>query len=233
MSFTIPDRKIKYYKPESKHGDLYLTEKLGDDTRMLTYFAQLLKVMANPDIYDKAVEGANGQLNKGLGELGYEDYTKDTVREIAGYWDSKNIWQDVLPKYLTKEQVKTMQNMCFMYGSMKKKSKSVVIPIADISGEAMTTTNYRDWSFNLTGKESFNVSDYIESGRNNTAGAPTPAEMAMVVRIKNGREVGNSWSHPSATEPIENVTPIYLYRNEHLVPYFRPGAVIKDKKGPN
>ena len=55
----------------------------------------------------------------------------------------------------------------------------------------------------------------------------------MVVRIKNGRELGNGWSHPSATEPIKNVTPIYLYRNEHLVPYFRPGDVIKDKKGSN
>ena len=231
VSFTIPGRKLKHYDSDSKHGELYITKDLGDDTRMLTYFAQLFKVMANPDIYDRAVEGANGQLNKGLGELGYEAYTKETVREIAGYWDSKGIWDSSTPKYLPKEQVKTMQNMCFLYGSMNKKSKSLVVPIADISGETMTTTNYRNWSITFTGKESFNVSDYIEFGRNNTAGAPAPAEMAMVVRIKNGRELGNSWSHPSATEPIKNVTPIYLYRNEHLVPYFRPGDVIKDKKG--
>lgn len=95
---NVPEKSVNFIKLSDKgYADYYLPTQLGNCSGSLEHLQnlfKLLKVLINPEYYNAA------GYDHGIGGISKEEFTKDKVTLVSEYWDSENIWKQVLPKHV-------------------------------------------------------------------------------------------------------------------------------------
>lgn len=95
---NVPEKSVNFIKlTESGYADYFLPTQLGNCSGSLEHLQnlfKLLRVIDSPDRYDEPT------YDKGIGGIDKQEFTKDKVSLVSEYWDTENIWKQVLPKHV-------------------------------------------------------------------------------------------------------------------------------------
>lgn len=95
---NVPEKSVNFIKlSESGYADYFLPTQLGNCSGSLEHLQnlfKLLRVIDSPDRYDEST------YDKGIGGIDKQEFTKDKVSLVSEYWDTENIWKQVLPKHV-------------------------------------------------------------------------------------------------------------------------------------
>ena len=197
----------------------YVVENMTAQKNSMKYLAQLLSILSNPSQFQQVVGSQNFDGTKGFAGLPFqkgESMSNEEIVKVAENWDQKGIWDLVKPKDMSVSDFKSYfsQMLTFIYGNYNTDKSTLVITIArynDASNFFRGTPKYNEADFNML-SESFDIRSYVEKG---TASYNNIGSKALVVNWKNGMTLQGTMSlqNPSPTEPLENVTTVYRFKN--------------------
>ncbi len=183
VSLQMTTDNFKTYKATSSRGKHVVPTKLGNSVENLTYFAELLGVLVDPDNYtDNWFTG--GVRKHGLCDLDNDLYTPDYIKALANLWDKRDIWGMVtgsIGKGYFSTQAKN-KTLTFFYNGYSSFGVTMTLWTATFSGVSLSTTQASERKWKMANAK-FDINDYIETGfaGNNCTIGPI---FAVAVRYK-------------------------------------------------
>ena len=230
FSFQLTSDNYKTFKATTKRKETIVPTKLDKDTRMMKYLMNLLYVMANPnDCADLFQKGR--VLEDGMGELGAGAYSVSMLQEIAQNWQSQNIWNH-LP--VTAGFFKQPNVNVLYYGYSSRLSSTVKLFCMRYSGDAYSTANEADYSWDMNTNQEFDAHVFAKDGGVSKSYKVGP-DRAIIVRYKKQTDLMKGYKDPTkAMDPTQKVIKdVYRYAEhkaqQSLGRSFYPGDVIQDK----
>ncbi len=211
ISLPLPGLKIQY-----------VPTNMAAQKNSMKYLAQLLSILSRPSEFQQKVGSQAFDGKKGFAGLPVDpgnSMTNEEIVKVAQNWDEKGIWNLVKPRDMSVSEFKSYFNqlLTFIYGNYNKEKSTLAITYAqynDASNFFRGTPKYDVSYFDML-SESFDIRTYVEKGTAN-ANYNNIGSKALVVNWKNGMTLSETTSQQniSATEPIENVTTVYRFKNK-------------------